>query len=404
MLEYVEPENDAEFIDPGEIGEVVEDDPDAVEPQDDAETEHNDDADAAENIEIDLSNNLWTYFDRHSDSVFTVFGHPTLPMVASGGGDSRAFLWTTHTQPPRFVAELLKHTESVVCGAFSSDGRFVITGDMEGVVYVHKASKLGEKWAKFGELHEVAEVLWISVHPRLPYFAFGGPDGLVWVYHLDEEVSPVLLGFAHTMECNGGVFMDTDEVSLVTVAEDGLVVHWNAAGVAFKLQPHDDFKGVESPWVSVSAHGSVVACGARNGQLAVVNVESRRVVAHLRVSENEREPGDLLVEALAWCGSVNLLACGLVLGDVLFFDTSRWALRRLVHVDDAVTRLEFVGALPMVLALTMAGRVHQWDARTGAEVFAGYGHNMGILDFALVGDKVVTAGDEGVSLVYQLEG
>lgn len=93
---------------------------------------------------------------------------------------------------------------------------------------------------------------------------------------------------------------------------------------------------------------------------------------------------------------------GLVSGDVLLFDTQQWRLRKNLKVDDAITKLQFVGETPILVGSSMDGKIYKWDARTGEELFAGVGHNMGVLDFAILdgGKKLVTAGDEGVSLVF----
>ena len=75
----------------------------------------------------------------------------------------------TH-QPPRFVGEITGHKESVISGGFTADGKFVVTADMNGLIQVFKATKGGEQWVKFGELDEVEEVLFVTVHPTLPFF------------------------------------------------------------------------------------------------------------------------------------------------------------------------------------------------------------------------------------------
>lgn len=401
-------EEEEEFVDINEIAEEIAEDVGPAPEEDDNDM----DLDQGETLEIDLANNSWTYFDQHKDSIFTIFKHPSLPLVVTGGGDNTAYMWTTHTQPPRFVGELLGHKESVVCGGFTGDGKFVITGDMAGLIQVHKAAKGGQKWVKFLDLEEVEEVLWITVHPSLPYFAFGAPDGSVWVYQIDEankSLVQIMSGFSHTLECNGGVFVGTDkldELFLVTISEDGTIVNWNAftGAVNYKLQPHDDFKGVESPWVSIKAHQNVIAVGARDGQLVIINVDSGKIVHMVKTIENVDDIADLSIEALAWCESptVNLLAVGLVSGDLLLFDSLQWRLRRSLKVDDTITKLEFVDHSPILVGSSMDGKIFKWDARTGEELFVGVGHNMGVLDFVVLdqGKKLVTAGDEGVSLIF----
>lgn len=414
QLEQNQPEEE-EYLNLNEVDEEVPDDEvNNQEPEDDEDEDMDVDFGDEEALEIDLSNNSWAFFDQHKDSIFTIFKHPTLPMVVTGGGDNTAFMWTTHTQPPRFVGELTGHKESVISGGFTSDGKYVITGDMNGFIQVHKSTKNGQKWTKFADLEEVEEVLWITVHPSMPYFAFGANDGSVWCYQIEESSNSlvqIMSGFSHSLECNGGIFVNTEkgdenELSLVTISEDGTVVNWNCftGNTNYKLQPHDDFKGVESPWVSVSALKNVIALGGRDGQLIIINNDTGKIVHTIKTLENADDEAELSIEALAWCNAplMNLLAVGLVSGDLLLFDTLQWKLRKSLKIDDTITKLSFVDNTTALVGSSMNGKIYKWDARTAQELFVGVGHNMGVLDFAVAenGNRLITAGDEGVSLVF----
>ncbi|CUM67889.1 uncharacterized protein PRCAT00005600001 [Priceomyces carsonii] len=411
------PREEAEYLNANEVQEEVPNDFDEDNYSDDGDEVNAQDMDVVDDgddeaLEIDLSNNSWTYFDQHKDSIFVIASHPTLPMVVTGGGDNTAFMWTTHSQPPRFVCELQGHKESVISATFTHDGKYVITGDMNGLIQVHKSKSGGQKWVKFADLEEVEEVLFITVHPLLPYFAFGAQDGSIWVYQIDESsgtLVQIMSGFLHTLECNSAAFIKpekVDELNLVSISEDGTVVYWNCFSntIQFKLSPHDEFKGLESPWVSLSSYKNLTAVGARDGQLAIINNDTGKVVHSVKTIENTDDVADLSIEALDWCHTplVNLLAVGLVSGDILLFDTLQWRLRRSIKLDDTITRLQFIGDTPALVASSMNGKVYKWDARTAQELFVGVGHNMGVLDFAVLeeGKKIITAGDEGVSLVF----
>lgn len=408
-----------DFLEQNDWQEIVADDGKASEPIDeDGDDGMDNDQDVLgthETLEIDMSNNSCAYFDKHQDSIFTIFKHPKLPLVVTGGGDDTAYLWATHTSPPHFVGELQGHRELVIAGAFSADGAYVITGDMNGYIMVHRSTRGGEQWVKFAELEEVKEVLWIKSHPTLPCFAFGATDGSVWVYQIDttsKSLVQVMSGFSHSLECNGGVFIenkDENEIVLVSISEDGTIVSWNCntGEVKSRLSPHESFRGVESPWVSVSAYRSLVAVGGRDGQLVIFNNDTGKVVHTLKTLDNVEDEAELSIEALAWCSAPanNILAVGLVSGDVLLFDTLQWRLRKSIKVEDAITKLEFLQNSPFLIGSSMDGRIYKWDARTGEQVYAGVGHNMGVLDFVIAenGTKLVTAGDEGVSLVFKHE-
>lgn len=410
------PEQTEDYIDVLAVQEeVVPDLEDAPEPVDSDEDHDMEGEEEHETIEVDMSNNLSSYFDQHQDSVFTVFTHPTLPLAVSGGGDETAYMWTTHQQPAKLVTELKGHKELVIAGAFTADGQFCITGDMAGAILVHQALKRGQVWTLCGELNEVQEVTWIATHPLQQVFAFGGVDGSVWVYLIDPQLEQIMLGFSHQMTCNGGVFANTgdmDHLLLVTYADDGLVVGWNAytGEQLFKLST-SEFRGEAPPWVlaTLSPDTSIVALGARDAHVAVINTANpkNQLLTFFKALEikDDQDVLEALVELLAWCGVQPILAAGCVSGDVLLFDTKTWRPRRQLKVGDAVTKLQFLPNLPVLVGSTMEGKVHKWDSRTGAELFVGVGHNMGVLDFAFAdgGKKIITAGDEGVLLVFEDE-
>ncbi|CAM9019919.1 unnamed protein product [Wickerhamomyces anomalus] len=411
-------EEQDEFIGANEVDEVYEgtNEPEPMsEDEDDVEELQNDQdqeeqGEGEDKIEIDMSNNSWGYFDKHEDSVFTVFSHPTLPLVVSGGGDNTVYMWTSHSQPPKFVQQIKGHKESIITGAFTGDGEFLITGDMAGKIMIHQSTKRGQVWKLYAELEEIEEIVWISAHPKQPVFAFGGADGSVWVYQITPSVEQIMSGFAHQSESTGGVFVNTDDLDalhLVTISTDGSIVGWNGfTGQAeFKLA-ETEFKGQQLPWITLSPQGNsnILAVGSNEGTLAIININNGTVLTTFRVVElkEDQEELDASIETITWSDSLPLIALGLVSGAVILFDAKTWRERHSILLEDAITKLEFVKGTPYLIGSSMNGKIYKWDARTGQEIFAGVGHNMGVLDFSVVenGNKLITAGDEGVSLIF----
>jgi ribosome assembly protein SQT1 len=360
-----------------------------------------------------MSNNSWGYFDKHEDSVFTVFSHPQLPLIVTGGGDNTVYLWTSHSQPPKFVQQINGHKESIITGGFTGDGEFLITGDMAGKIMVHQSQKRGQVWNLYAELEEVEEITWITTHPTQPVFAFGAADGSVWVYQLTPNLEQIMSGFSHQSETTSGVFVNTedlDSLHLVTASTDGSIVGWNAftAQTYFKLS-EAEFRGQVLPWITLSAQkGShVLAVGSSEGTLAIINVSTGTLLTSMKVIElqQDQDETDASIETITWSEALPLLAIGLVSGNVILFDAKTWRERHQIKLDYAVTKLEFIPGTPYLVGSSMNGKVYKWDSRTGEEVFVGVGHNMGILDFCCVenGNKIITAGDEGVSLIFNTD-
>ncbi|VEU21312.1 DEKNAAC102747 [Brettanomyces naardenensis] len=423
----LEGEEEPEYVSAQEVEEVVDEVEGAEEPKDD-DLEDDEAMDAGErqigagaridqqgNLEIDLSNNSIAYFDEHTDSIFTVATHPTLPLAATGGGDNVTYLWTTHTSPSRLVGKLEGYTESVIGSGFTADGKYLVTGDMTGQVLIHKSKKRGQIWEQYGQLQQVEEVSWITVHPKEDIFAFGSTDGSVWVYQIGDNsaVELIFTGYSHSLDCTAGEFFDVDndngELKLLTVSEDGTVIGWNCytQQQLFRLDS-TQMKGISPPWVSLAvndATGKTAAIGSRDSQAAIVNLENGTIVNIFTVLEpkGEADVYDSSIEGISWCRSLNFLALGLVSGDIFIYDTHTWNVRKNLRCGDSVTKLEFFKDTPLLLGSSMDGKAYKWDSRTGETVYTYTGHHLGVLDFGIdCGNRLITAGDEGVSLVFDI--
>ncbi|KAK9448822.1 WD40-repeat-containing domain protein [Limtongia smithiae] len=414
-------EEDGEFLDPSSALDVIPDEAaDDDHPMSDVEDDNDDgEGEGDEDEEIDMSNNSTTYFDKHTDSIFLVDLHPTLPLVVTGGGDDTGYVWTSHLVPPKLVTTLSGHTDSLVAGGFSPDGEWLVTGGMDGQVRIWRAHKRGQMWEFRDGLAEVDEVTWLAFHPTQPVFAFGAADSSAWVYSLAPKLDSLCVLYGHGGACTAGVFTpatsgDEEEINLLTASEDGTVISWSVPSGAqnFKLGPAQFH--YEAPWVNLNLHpsGTSVAVGSADGKVAIIGTRSGSVIATVDVvgavgagagGPRELTEEERSVEGIAWCESLNVLAVGLVGGIVCIFDTGSWRVRRTLEAGDAVTKIAFVPGTTELVASGMDGVLRRWDVRTGTELWRGTGHSQGVLGFALSrdGQTLVSASDEGVALVYK---
>ena len=422
-LNIAEEVPEEEFIGEEEVAqEVVLDNDDDMEMDVEEEGDEEQTEDMGETVEIDLTNNSVGFFDKHTDSVFCIAHHPTLPLVMTGGADNVANLWTSHSKPPKF-AGALQHTESVISGGFTPDGKFLVTADMNGKVLIHKSMKGGAQWSLCSELHEVEEVTWLKLHPVASgVFAFGAVDGSVWCYQInnvDGSLSQIMSGFSHQQDCTMGEFVNVAEgennLTLVTCSLDSSIVGWNCylGQPLFKIT-QAEIKGVDAPWVSLAVappsltnNTAVVAVGSNSGLLAIVNCTNGSVLHLTTVIElkPEQDELDASIESIAWSPKLPLMAIGLVCGDILLYDTKTWRVRHKFQLEDSTTKLQFDEQNGFYLISScINGKVYIFDARTGQEVYVCHGHKMGVLDFVVIenGKKLITAGDEGVSLIFEL--
>lgn len=400
-------EQSDEFVNQSDVAEVIDI---GIEEEPDEEMDSGgEEADGEKDqIEIDMSNNSSAYFDRHADSVYLIASHPTLPMVVTGGGDDKAYLWTTHSVPTKLVTELNGFSESVVAGGFTSDGKYVVLGDMSGQVRVWRAKSGGEKWEFYTQLQDVDEVVWIRFHPKQPIAAVGAQDGSVWVYEIAPKFTQLAVLQAHAMPTTNALFVNTDDadwLTLMTISEDSSIICWNVyqSQTIYQLNP-TKLRG-EHPWISIcpSPSGKTVAVGSADGQIAIIKVDDGSVLQKFETTGEDTDLQGRSIEGLAWSDKTGLLAAGNVNGDIFLYSPANWKIRVQLKLKDAVTKLEFVPGKAFLVSSGMDESIDLWDSLSGQLLWEGKGHSGGILGFVIQKDRIITAGDDGISLVYNPE-
>jgi ribosome assembly protein SQT1 len=296
-------------------------------------------------------------------------------------------------------------------------------------------------------------------------FAIGASDGSVWIYSVtasgSDPLQLVATYFLHTASCTAGSW-SADGALLATVSEDGSLYVWDPWGAAeargvpatngavVALTAADARFAVEGGLysVAVSPTGGTVAVGGAGGVVKIVGLPriastpgrpqqqdtaARRagtVLASLQVQSES-------VETLAWAPlGLPLLAAGSVDGSVAVYDASRsFALRRHIagaHGEFSVVRVEWVRSSAggpaaqqqwLLTSCGLDGVVRRWDlhavsatgtggaAATAAQAglvkewrgHRGGGDGGGVLGFVQgeTGERVITAGDDGVVLVFE---
>ncbi|KAI5307542.1 hypothetical protein KEM55_008037, partial [Ascosphaera atra] len=211
--------------------------------------------------------------------------------------------------------------------------------------------------------------------------------------------------------------------------------------------------------VAISPNGAIAAVGGTEGNIKVVGLPVLSQPAAVKPQKGGKArpgrpvpagsagggaPGTLLaslqaqtdgVETLSFSSPpMNLLAAGSVDGSIALFDCAhQFAIRRHIksaHEDAAVVKVDFVHdkaaptpALPnkswLLTSVGIDGVVRRWDARGGTAA-AGFGllkewrghlgltenaegekRSGGILGFVHTSNTIVTAGDDGISLVFE---
>jgi ribosome assembly protein SQT1 len=442
---------DDDLLDADEAAEEIEEDPDH--PMDDEDEEE----------EIQLQNDSAAYFDTHTDSIFCIAQHPTNPsIVVTGGGDDVAYIfdasipagpilpssYESNPQPQERqgispIQKLDGHKDSVNAVTFTlPKGEYVVTAGLDGQLRTYQGDKTGKTWKFVADASEVQEINWVEPCPNPEHpnvIALGANDGSIWVYQINaaDTSSPLTIVqafYLHTASSTAGAWTPDGKL-LATVSEDGSLYVWDVFGTgqAVVAQTAADQRfEVEGGLYSVACTSSLVAVGGASGHIKVVGLPQSTDSSSKKSKSGgaASSAGQILaslqaqsdgVETLSFSSPpLNLLASGSVDGSIALFDTAhRFAVRRHIkeaHEEFAVVKVAFVRSQKGGHILTSAGMdgvVRRWDARGGTTAAGqgfirewkghrGEGEGGGVLGFVQGGEGnvIVTAGDDGVALVF----
>ena len=445
-----------EMLDADEAAEEIEE-------EDEDQPMSDDDGEDEIQQEIQLQNDSSAHFDAHTDSIFCIAQHPTLPhIVATGGGDDVAYVFDSTVPvgpvlPPSYettpepqgerasivpLQKLEGHTDSVNAIAFTyPTGQYLLTAGLDGKLRAWMCNKTATKFVNVAEVAEVEEINWLVPCPNLDHpntVALGANDGSVWVYMVDakDKQSPmtaVQVYYLHTQSCTAGAWTP-DGKFLGTVGEDGAFHVWDVFGTGaavVSLTADDQRFAVEGGLYSVAMTQSIAAVGGAGGNIKIIGLPQGEQEKKSKKGEAS-SAGQILaglqaqtegVETLSFAEPpLTLLAAGSVDGSIALFDTAhRFAVRRHIkeaHEEFAVVKVDFgKGRTGHILkSAGMDGVVRRWDMRGGTAAAGqgflkewkghrGEGEGGGVLGFVqgADGSRIVTAGDDGVSLVFKAD-
>ncbi len=310
--------------------------------------------------------------------------HPSYPNTfALGASDGSVWIYTVDqadkSTPLQILQTYFLHTESCTAGAWTPDGNLLATVSEDGSFYV---------WDVFGE----ASVAGIT--------GSAGSQAVVGLTSSDARFA-----------VEGGLYS-------VAVAPSGAFAVVGGAGGMIRVvglpRPGatggNATQGLKGGGAKNKSGGGKKAGGAEGASVG----QAGQILASLQAQSDS-------VETLAFSAPpLTLLAAGSVDSSIVLFDTAhRFAIRRHIreaHEEFAVVKVEFVPgpAGHLLTSCGLDGVVRRWDTRGGTAASGqglvsewrghrGEGEGGGVLGFVQGGNgkRIITAGDDGVSLVFE---
>ncbi|KAJ7593109.1 WD40-repeat-containing domain protein [Mycena floridula] len=407
----MEEEEGDQFITEDDILAEVADDGDHPMDDDDDDEEAGDSLGELQAGSSSREDNSVQGFPNHQSSVFAVAVHPTEALAASGGEDDFGYIWDI--TDGEVIVKLTGHTDSVTSVAWSFDGQMIATGGMDGKIRLWR--RVGTEnyrlWEFLTELQGPDEVMFLRWHPKGNVLLAGSNDSTLWLWQLPSGTTmQVFAGHTGAVQC--GEFTP-DGKRIVTACADGILMFWDPRSPTpiFKITADDarfNLDGITS--IGVNPSSTLAVVGGANGGVRVVSLSKGEVVSTLGGhTEGESIEAVQFIElsGTATTAGPGVAVTGATDGKICIWDLSTMRLRATVLHQDAVTSL-LAHPSPKGYLLVSASAdktLRTWDARTGTLIREHKGHQAAVLgaSLGLGGSVIVTAGDDGVCLVYTTE-
>ena len=302
--------------------------------------------------------------------------------IALGASDGSVWVYSIDASdkanPLQVQQAYYLHTESCTAGAWSPDGKLLATVSEDGSLYV---------WDPFGEAAAVGVT---------------GTSGGQAVVGLTAEDARFAV--------EGGLYS-------VAMAPNGAFVAVGGAGGIIRVVGLPRLSaGEANATQSMKGGGSKNKTGGARKAATSSEGPATGQAGQILASLQAQTDG---VETLAFSPApMTLLAAGSVDGSIALFDIAhRFAVRRHIreaHEGYATVKVEFGkdGEGHLLTSCGYDGVVRRWDSRGGTAAAGqglmkewkghrGEGEGGGVMGYTMGGGNIVTAGDDGVSLVFQ---
>lgn len=163
--------------------------------------------------------------------------------------------------------------------------------------------------------------------------------------------------------------------------------------------------------VDIKQDDTLVASGATDGTVKLINVASGKVVHTFEcgkqvaaVVATELDTDEDSIESVAFNADMPTLATATVKGVIEIWDLSTFVCRVTIRSNAGLSKIRWDPVEHHLLHVScLDGSLMTWDGRTGDLVAARYGHRDQVLDFDIANNVAVTASEDTSCRVFDLK-
>ncbi|KAM0919135.1 hypothetical protein ACQ4PT_008514 [Festuca glaucescens] len=329
--------------------------------------DQDDDDDQDEDMMDEIEDHSAYAFHGHADEVFATACSPVdASLVVSGGKDDRGFLWSIGSAEN--VQELPGHKDTVSTVAFSSDGKLVACGSMDGQINV-----------------------WNTATRTLQGTLEGSESGLefLWEY---------ICCHSNTVTCGD---FTPDGKLICSGSDDATLRIWDlkTAQCRHVVRGHG-YHTQGLTCLAITWDSQSIVSGSQDSSVHIVSINSGKVVGSLVGHTNSVECIGISPRYFFY----NWVATGSIDQTLIIWDLTHQAIRSICEHDDGVTCLAWIGSSRYVASGCMDGIVRIWNSLSGELACMLNGHRDVVQSLAVSadGNSIVSVSSDKSARVFDI--